>query len=442
VNKLNNIVKLINSQGYTLEKHVKELFNKLPQDLEETAKAHGALIRLRNIKSAYELILALFIYASANVSQKILAANMAIMGFANISDQAWQKKIIRCESWLAHLMKEMMPKISKKGKAPFEAKSGKKLKILDGSIILQCGTKSKRGGETLRMHLCYNLTDGHMDHVKVTDKHTAEGVSMFEIEPNTIYMADALYGKGKHAAHIVSKKADAIFRVTPNHLSLFEDELGNNKIDMAQKLESTKADLIDFGCFVFAWKKKYIKVRIIASRLPEEKAALVRERKMKGAKKRQTKDMRPQTLIYAGWTILMTTLDSAHSADEILHLYRQRWQIEVLFKHIKQSFSVSKLPAASLAHSKIMVHLWLILWSLTEQNAMVMEIALLQKEVDLTDITSWFTHSFLLKQLISIINCLWALAFCIEDDALLVFSRLKEHRSSRTNQLATFRFIG
>ena len=311
--------------------------------------------------------------------------------------------------------------------------------MLDGTTIKQAGKLGNRGGETLRVHMCYNLTKGCMENICVTDKHTAEGVTIFDLEANTIYIADAGYGKGKALAHVVSCKADALFRVTPNHLSLANDEKGKIKIDMTTKLD-TKANIVDFTCFVHTENKKYVPVRIIASRLPEDKALLAKERKIRNAQRYQTKNMREETLIYAEWMFLMTSLGNDVSVESLFAMYRSRWQIELLFKRIKQSFDISVLPAASLVHSKAMVMLWLILWSYTEQQSLGIEIPLINNKTDMTLYSMWTMQRFLFQHLITTINSLWVLYFDPDIHSFDALYRLLNHRSSRDNQFYHFRF--
>jgi len=158
------------------------------------------------------------------------------------------------------------------------------------------------------------------------------------------------------------------------------------------------------------------------------------------AKRKQIKNIKTATLVYAEWIILMTSLSDEYSAEELLELYRSRWQIELLFKRIKQSFAVSKLPVASLNHSKVIVLSWLILWALTEKDALAMEAFLLSKEADMSRYSLWSMHSFLFNQLKMSINCLCALFFDLAEHAGYVFSRLQNHRSSRANHYAFFHF--
>ena len=157
VNRLNNTCK--NSKKQVSPKEVvANITSKLPSTLEETVKEYGAIVMKRAIKSAAELITALILYAISSISQRVLAASVAEMDIANISDQAWQKKILRCEHWLAHIVNETMVKMTDVSRAPFQ---GVTVKLIDGSIIKQAG-KGTRGGGAVRIHMCYNLTNGHM----------------------------------------------------------------------------------------------------------------------------------------------------------------------------------------------------------------------------------------------------------------------------------------
>lgn len=65
----------------------------MPQTLEESAKACGALVRKREVKNALDLMKVLLIYSLGDISQRMLAAFAGALGIANISDQAWQKKL-------------------------------------------------------------------------------------------------------------------------------------------------------------------------------------------------------------------------------------------------------------------------------------------------------------------------------------------------------------
>lgn len=92
VNKLNNITTAAGMQELISELN-RLILQKLPSDLEESAKAKGVFVRKRKIKSAIDLITILLVYSLNDISQRMLSAFACALGIANISDQAWQKKL-------------------------------------------------------------------------------------------------------------------------------------------------------------------------------------------------------------------------------------------------------------------------------------------------------------------------------------------------------------
>ena len=409
------------------------IVDKLPPTLEESAKEYGVLIRIREIKSALNLITMMLIYAVTDISQRLLAAFADVFGIAKISDQAWQKKMAKSEPWLAHLLNETLPqtKLAAEEKSGFE---NRPIKLVDGSCVKQAGTN----GEVIRIHMCYDLTLGCMDEVSVTDQHTAESFAPFNITPGSIYMADAGFGKGKNLEYVVSRQADALFRVTPNLLALASDANGAKKIDMVKKLD-TREDVVDFTCYVHTIDGEYVPARLIASRLPEDKAAEAVERKKRTAKKKQNV-IKEETLIYAKWVILMTSLGESYSAEDILKLYRARWQVELLFKRIKQFFKVTRLRAATVQHSKVLILLWLIIWSLTERQVVAAEIYLKAKQADMSRFSPWTMCGFFLHTFKAMLNLLWVFCIDIDVDLLDIYKRLRNHKASRRNQYFEFCF--
>ena len=428
MNEINDILEELKNQA---QDTMKELTGKLSKDLEESAAEHGAIKREREVKDAKLLLQVLFVYATSNLSQKMLAVCAFLMGAGNISDQAWQKKIICCIPWLTYLLNDVLLALSLKDRGVYQ---GEIVHLLDGSIFKQVG----KNGKELRLHMDYNLTSGAMEEIKITDIHTAESVQVLAIKAGHIYVGDAGFGKGKNLAYTVSCKANALFRMSPNHVSLATDSKGKNKINMLDKL-NTKTKVVDFNCFIHSSDGKYIPVRIIASRLPEDKALLAKERKRRKASKKQSK-LKEETLVYAEWVILMTSLNSSYSAERLLEMYRTRWQIELLFKRIKQFFKVTRLRKATLEHSMALVLIWLIVWAMTERQAIAAEIYLLEKGADMELYSPWAVNDFFFRRFQTVINSLWVFSFDFNLHFLTVYRHLRNHKGRRLNQYALFRF--
>ena len=119
-------------------------------------------------------------------------------------------------------------------------------------------------------------------------------------------------------------------------------------------------------------------VRIITHRLPDCQAEKARKRKTRKASKNQRR-IEAETLLSAGWITVITSLGTEYCGEEILHLYRSRWQVELLFKRFKQNFSIHTIKAGSSAYAETETLLWLIIWTMAERQSFQAECFLAEK---------------------------------------------------------------
>ena len=294
-----------------------EIINILPKDIEETVKKYGAIKRKRGVKSGVGLLQALMLYATAHISIKILSSVTAKLGIAKMTDTAWRNQINKSVIWLSLLLQYAITQIVE----PKEVTNlnERNIHLIDASSVVKVGKE----GISYRIHMSYNLKKGCMDEIKVTDHHKAENFNHFSIQKNDIYIADAGYGRGPLYEYIVSKEADVIFRITPNNFIVVDKD--GIPINLFKILRTTKKTQVEIKCFVKR-RKKLLPIRIIIRRIPEEKIEGAIKRKKREATKRQSK-IKEETLEYAKWVILATSLDESYSADEILKAYSCRWQI-------------------------------------------------------------------------------------------------------------------
>ena len=109
-------------------------------------------------------------------------------------------------------------------------------------------------------------------------------------------------------------------------------------------------------------------MRLIASKLPADKVAAARKRKATKAKKAKRK-LTPTTVALAGWLVLITTLDASWPATAVLRVYQARWQIELVFKRIKQLRRLAALRCQNRAAVEATVRAIVLAWALQEQVA-------------------------------------------------------------------------
>ena len=108
----------------------------------------------------------------------------------------------------------------------------------------------------------------------------------------------------------------------------------------------------------------------IAHKLPVDKTAQARKRKTRKACKNQHR-IGTETLLDAGWVVVITSLDTRYCGEEILHLYTSRWQVELLFKRFKQNFSIHTIEECKISFIQVISSLclpWSLFVDLTSQK--------------------------------------------------------------------------
>jgi len=338
-----------------------QVLTRLPRDAEEQAFLLGAFVRCREIKSVGDLLRALLAYVLCVSSFRQLGSWAVLLGVANISETAWRKRLCNASTWLLWLLGALLcgPQV------PVERGSSSGL----GRIILVDGTRLKEVGGTgddWRVHSAYDLRASRLIQVCVTDKHTAESLQHFQVQQFDLLIADRGYGYRKNIAYAYQQQAYVILRFVPSTCPLL-DQYGQ-PLDVVAWLKQVKKGKHCRNAWCIHEGKKY-HVRIVASALPPEKAAEARKKREQEAKKKG-KQLQPDTLFLVGWTLLITNLPKRPwSYKHILQLYRARWQIELLFKRMKQMMNMHVIRSKTPQGCESSLLAWLVVWALQEQEA-------------------------------------------------------------------------
>ncbi len=325
------------------------------------------------IRSATDLLKILFIYTCQEISFRMLAAAACVLGISAVSDTSLRKHVSKASSFLHEILSSILssflpgPDMSVYGKM-------KNVLLVDASVIRQDGKKQ----EQQRIHTCYSLNKNRICEIKVTDQHTAESLKHFSLKKDDLIMADAGYGTANNYIYAQEQQADVILRITPKTFCLYDAD--RNKIPLVQllkKAEKNHQEIIDiYGFCQYRTKKAF--VRVIAGKLPEEQAEKSRKRKKRTASRKQNQ-ITEETLFCAGWIVVITSLGTEYCGEEILHLYRSRWQVELLFKRFKQNFSITTLKAGNTNYAATEVLLGFIIWGISERQSFLVECFLKEK---------------------------------------------------------------
>lgn len=324
-------------------------FLQADEPLDESARRFGALTRRRQISSAEQILRLALAYGFCGLSLRQTAAWAESAGIASISDVALLKRLRKSASWLGHLVAtKLVARSGSRSRSPLQ------LVLVDASTVNAPGNT----GIDWRIHLGFDLASFEIRDIKLTDVRGGEALSRYRIEPGDVVVADRGYSRRTDLAAVSSKRGDFIVRLNWKCVPLIDQD-GNpfHFVDSARRLPEGVVG--EFELNVKPEPKRgvpSIPIRLIAVRKSEAAAAAAREKILRRCSNQQrTPD--PRTLEMAAYVFIATSLPAERlSADEVLEVYRFRWQVELVFKRLKSLIDLDGLPAKDADLAKAFIY--------------------------------------------------------------------------------------
>lgn len=340
-------------------------------DLEATARTYGALQRVRKVRRAEDLLRLALMYGPGHLSLRTTAAMAGDAAIVGLSDKGVLGRLRKMGDWLEHLLQRLLEQ--RRGLTFGTAELN--LSLVDGSVICAPGST----GSDWRLHARFDPARGCFADLVLTRGTVAERVDRTEITAGQTVVQDRGYARVRNFAAVLAARADFITRIGWNALRLFDAE--GRRLDVLALLPDTDVateHLVHLGGLPGGLPGRLPgglpgglpgPMRLVIQRMPADKAERQRKRvARKSSRCGHRVDMR--TVAVAGYLMLLTSLPArTHPAEQIISLYRNRWQIELGFKRLKTLGGLDRLPALDPALARTWLLAQLIVAVLTDEIA-------------------------------------------------------------------------
>lgn len=271
-------------------------------------------------------------YVAQRGSQRATIAAAAAAGVVTISQVALHKWMRKIGDYLEALVARMV----EPGQYRSEQWGGYVLVVADATTVERPGAK----GTTARIHYGLHLSDLRPRFIDITDETVGETMRNFDPEPGELWIVDRGYANPPSIEAVVDRGSDIIVRRNRSSLPVFN--VHGQRIDVLGLLGHTT----DRG----RARERKVHVRTVAGRMFAVRLCWMRLESADAARARAHAQRDgahdADELDAAEFIVLVTTVPKERlDADQILALYRARWQVELDFKRDKSIGQLDTLPS-------------------------------------------------------------------------------------------------
>jgi hypothetical protein len=328
-----------------------DLLRRLPAhiDLDTLARQTKAIERKRELVGGADLLRLALARGPGGLSLSQTAAWATMLGLAEMSDPAVKYRLDKAVEFLDAVM---ACQLADRAQGAAVRWAGRILRNADGSCFRERGSKTT----SWRLHAVYDLGRGGFTHLELTDKHGAEAIERGAPIPGEIRIGDRGFARAPSLQRFrqqSANQADFIVRVGWNGFSLMQPD--RTDFDLIGHLGALPADMAPHEVMLLARVGVLdpppafagagsLPLRMIIQRKTPDATEAARTKLRREASRKQ-KVLDPRSLIAAEYMILATSLPvEGYRAEEVLAVYRLRWQIELAFKRLKSLLGMHRIP--------------------------------------------------------------------------------------------------
>lgn len=315
------------------------VFQQLPPEFEALAISTKALQRCRQVKNATELLHLVFMYSWLGLSSAVVAARFSCL-YRRITDWGVLCRLAGCGDYLKQLICQQL----EVGSEQLGQLSERYLiTIVDGS------SWGARGGKSsdYRLHLKLGLQMGQWLAMLLGDNHLCESLLNYTYQVNELVLADRNYGRTRALVKIDAHGVKFVVRGAPSQIRIMDAD--GEKLDWLQIVDEAEENQgrYERQVWINGVGKARARVRVILGKLPKDKG-LIAQAKARRQARRRGGQIKAETLRFAQWVIVLSNLAGEEaSVEQILELYRMRWQVEIGIKRLKSLYQIDQMRSGA-----------------------------------------------------------------------------------------------
>jgi hypothetical protein len=254
----------------------------------------------------------------------------------SVNKNAVYERITSSGEWLRKLAESLCSMQGATIKKP-EFLGKKQVKLVDASDEVTQGKEKT----TWRLHYVFNLFEFNCPRMELTTNKEGERLTRHEVYENDILIADRIYCTMSGIEHVLSGKGDYVIRFKSKAFILYDEE--GKRLELLPYLRKLKAlENTEVNCF-YKHVGKLRPIRIVAMKKEDEAIEATKRKMARKIVRKQEKEAQSDTVELNEYVVLATSLD--YTNEQILELYRARWQIEQVFHRLKSLFGYGDVPS-------------------------------------------------------------------------------------------------
>ena len=308
----------------------------LPTDWREQARQCGALRRARDVPDADCLLRLILLHTASGLSLRQTVVRARAQGLADISDVALLKRLRCSEAWLQWMTSTLLELRTEE--PVLQKLASRRVRVVDATTVEEQGG----AGTDWRIHYTLCLPELNCDFFELTDEHGGESYKRIPVQPGDLLLADRGYSHRAGVKAVVDACGEVVVRLNGFIFPLLTP--AGQSFDLLAHLRTLPKRGAREWAVAFEEGGQRYAGRVCALR--KSALATVRaQKKIHRKANKRRKQASAEALALAEFMVVFTTLPQTMlTTEEVLELYRIRWQVELRFKHLKSLLGLGCLP--------------------------------------------------------------------------------------------------